>query len=78
MCENLIVDGLSIENLVSTLMWSEEPHGSTWVHRQALHFMREEFAVICRSPLLFDLSKHYLIQALQSPFLQVRASMLLK
>ncbi|KAG0710884.1 Vacuolar protein sorting-associated protein 11 [Chionoecetes opilio] len=26
------------------LRWSGEAHGSAWVHRQALHYLREEFA----------------------------------
>ena len=70
-CEDIIADSLGAENLVSTLVWSEEAHGSPWVHRQALHYLREEFTTICHSPLLYDLSKHYLMQAIKSEFLQV-------
>ncbi|WAR20178.1 BTBD7-like protein [Mya arenaria] len=42
-CEDVMVEQLSVENLVSVLAWSEEPHGSPWVLRHALHYLREEF-----------------------------------
>lgn len=70
-CEDIIADTISVENLVPILHWSSEAHGSQWVHRQALHFLKEEFLNIVHSPVLFDLSKQYLIQAIRSDFLQV-------
>lgn len=70
-CEDIIVERLSAENLLCTLAWSEEAHGSAWVQHQALHFLREEFSSLSRSPLLYDLSRHYLLQAIKSDFLQV-------
>lgn len=42
----MIVESLSLDNLVSILRWSGEAHGSAWVHRQALHFLREEFSQV--------------------------------
>ncbi|ELT87685.1 hypothetical protein CAPTEDRAFT_22921, partial [Capitella teleta] len=69
-CEDIIVERLSAENLLCTLAWSEEAHGSAWVQHQALHFLREEFSSLSRSPLLYDLSRHYLLQAIKSDFLQ--------
>ncbi|XP_064602149.1 LOW QUALITY PROTEIN: BTB/POZ domain-containing protein 7-like [Liolophura sinensis] len=69
-CEDIISDSINLENLTSILGWSSEAHGSKWVHRQAIHFLREEFLQIAHSPILFDLSKEYLIQALRSDFLQ--------
>lgn len=45
-CEDLIVESVSLDNLVSVLRWSGEAHGSAWVHRQALHFLREEFSQV--------------------------------
>lgn len=50
-CEDLIVESLSLENLVSVLQWSKQSHGSSWVKRQALHYLREEFSQVC--PILF-------------------------
>lgn len=70
-CEDIIVESLSFDNLVSVLRWSDQPHGSEWVRRQALHFLREEFSVIAASPVLYDLDKVHLVQILQSDFLQV-------
>lgn len=71
-CEDIIVASLTVDNLVSVLNWSGEPHGSPWVLRQALHFLREEFLQIVNSPVLFELSKNHLLEALSSDFLQVR------
>ena len=70
-CEDIIIEGLTLENLVAILNWGLEPHGSLWVHRQALHFLREEFIQVVHSSVLYDLSKDYLVQALHSDFLQV-------
>ena len=69
-CEDLIVESLSLENLVSVLRWSRESHGSAWVHRQALHFLREEFSQVAQSGVLLELDKGTLIEALASDFLQ--------
>ena len=62
---------MAIDNLLSTLSWSREPHGSTWVYRQAQHYLREEFVNIARSPALFDLPRDHLLDAVQSDCLQV-------
>lgn len=72
-CEDIIAEGLSLDNLVSILSWSSEPHGSQWVHNQALHFIREEFLQILHSSVLMELSREYLKEALSSDFLQVRS-----
>ncbi|ESO97990.1 hypothetical protein LOTGIDRAFT_92273, partial [Lottia gigantea] len=69
-CEDMIVESINTENLVSILSWSSEAHGSMWVHRQALHYLTEEYLQIAHSPVLFELSKNYLIEALSSDFLQ--------
>ena len=42
-CEDIIIDNLSPDCLMSVLAWSSEPHGSPWVHRQALAYLTEEF-----------------------------------
>ncbi|XP_076037996.1 BTB/POZ domain-containing protein 7 isoform X2 [Oratosquilla oratoria] len=69
-CEDLIVESLIVDNLVSVLRWSGEAHGSAWVHRQALHFLREEFSQVAQSGVLLELDKGTLLEALQSDFLQ--------
>lgn len=42
-CEDIIIDNLTADNLITVLNWSAEPHGSKWVHRQAMAFLTEEF-----------------------------------
>ncbi|KAK7863556.1 hypothetical protein R5R35_011180 [Gryllus longicercus] len=69
-CEDLILEWLSLETLPAVLRWGSQPHGSAWVHRQALHFLREEFQAVAQSPVLHQLDKAHLIDALQSHFLQ--------
>jgi BTB/POZ domain-containing protein 7 len=69
-CEDVIVDHLTLDNLPQVLRWSELPHGSPWVRRQALQLLREEFSAIAQAPVLLELDKSHLIEALQSDFLQ--------
>lgn len=70
-CEDLILEYLNIDTLATVLHWSCQPHGSAWVHRQALHFLREEFQPVAQSPVLHQLDKAHIIEVLQSSFLQV-------
>lgn len=69
-CEDLILEWLTLESLPMVLKWGSQPHGSSWVHRQACHYLREEFSAIAVSPILHLLDKSQLIDALQSNFLQ--------
>ncbi|XP_054270388.1 BTB/POZ domain-containing protein 7 [Macrosteles quadrilineatus] len=69
-CEDVILEWLTIESLPGVLRWGSQPHGSAWVHRQAKHFLREEFTAITQSPVLHQLDKAHLIEALNSHFLQ--------
>lgn len=69
-CEDLILEWLTLDTLPQVLKWGQQPHGSAWVHRQACHFLREEFSSIVSSPVLHLLDKQQLIGALQSNFLQ--------
>lgn len=69
-CEDLILEWLTLETLPQVLKWGNQPHGSAWVHRQACHFLREEFSAIVASPILHQLDKTQLMNALQSNFLQ--------
>ncbi|CAH1153456.1 unnamed protein product [Phaedon cochleariae] len=69
-CEDLVLEWLALETLPAVLQWARQPHGSAWVHRQALHFLREEFQPIAQSSVLHQLDKIHLIEVLRSPFLQ--------
>lgn len=69
-CEDVLVDHLCLDNLPAMLRWSELPHGSPWVRRQALQLLREEFSSIAQASVLLELDKAHLIEALQSDFLQ--------
>lgn len=70
-CEDIIIEWLSLNSLPTVLRWASQPHGSNWVYRQALHFLREEFHLVAQSPVLFQLDKKHLISVLKSNFLQV-------
>lgn len=69
-CEDVILEWLTIDSLPGVLRWGSQPHGSAWVYRQAKHFLREEFAQIAQSNVLYQLDKVHLIDALNSHFLQ--------
>lgn len=71
-CEDIIVESLSLDSLVPILKWSSQPYGSKWVHRQAMHFLCEEFSQVVTSNVLYELSKEHLLSAIQSDYLQVR------
>lgn len=70
-CEDIVVDSLTVDSLISILQWSAEAYGSSWVHRQALHFLKEEFIHFGQSQALYDLSKEYLLETVGSDFVQV-------
>lgn len=69
-CEDLILEWLTHESLSTVLRWGSQPHGSAWVHRQALHYLREEFQTISSSLVLYQLDHSHLAHVLQSHFLQ--------
>lgn len=69
-CEDIIIDKLTADTLMSVLSWSAEPHGSQWVHRQAMSFLTEEFSQIANVPVLLDMSKEFLKYVVSSDYLQ--------
>ncbi|KAL1131208.1 hypothetical protein AAG570_010826 [Ranatra chinensis] len=69
-CEDIILEWLTVDSLPGVLRWASEPHGSAWVLRQARHLLREEFTQVAHSPVLHQLDKSHLIDALSSHFLQ--------
>uniref|UniRef100_A0A3P9HHR3 BTB (POZ) domain containing 7 n=1 Tax=Oryzias latipes TaxID=8090 RepID=A0A3P9HHR3_ORYLA len=77
-CEDIIVESLSLETLVPILKWSSQPYGSKWIHRQAMHFLCEEFSQIVSSDVLYELGKEHLLSAIQSDYLQASEQDILK
>lgn len=71
-CEDIVVESISLESLISILKWSSQPYGSKWVHRQAVHFLCEEFSQVMTSDVLYELTKDQLLTVIQSDYLQVR------
>lgn len=70
-CEDIIAESISLDTLIAILKWSSQPYGSKWVHRQALHFLCEEFTQVMTSEVFYELSKDHLLTAIQSDYLQV-------
>ncbi|XP_069008313.1 BTB/POZ domain-containing protein 7 [Embiotoca jacksoni] len=77
-CEDIVVESLSLDSLVPILKWSSQPYGSKWVHRQAMHFLCEEFSQVVTSDVLYELSKEHLLSAIQSDYLQASEQDILK
>lgn len=71
-CEDIVLESLALDSLVPILKWSSQPYGSKWVHRQAMHFLCEEFSQVVSSDVLYELGKEHLLSAIQSDYLQVR------
>uniref|UniRef100_A0A3Q2ZT58 BTB (POZ) domain containing 7 n=1 Tax=Kryptolebias marmoratus TaxID=37003 RepID=A0A3Q2ZT58_KRYMA len=77
-CEDIVVESLSLDSLVPILKWSSQPYGSKWVHRQAMHFLCEEFSQVVTSDVLYELGKEHLLSAIQSDYLQASEQDILK
>ncbi|GAA6109222.1 BTB/POZ domain-containing protein 7-like isoform X1 [Tachysurus ichikawai] len=77
-CEDIIVESISLDSLISILKWSSQPYGSKWVHRQAMHFLCEEFSQVMTSDVLCELTKDQLLIAIQSDYLQASEQDILK
>lgn len=77
-CEDIIVESLCLDSLVPILKWSSQPYGSKWVHRQAMHFLCEEFCQVVASDVLYELGKEHLLSAIQSDYLQASEQDILK
>ncbi|KAM7164685.1 BTB/POZ domain-containing protein 7 isoform 2-T5 [Macrochelys suwanniensis] len=77
-CEDIIAESISLDTLIAILKWSSQPYGSKWVHRQALHFLCEEFIQVITSDVFYELSKDHLLTAIQSDYLQASEQDILK
>ena len=71
-CEQIIVENINQLSLLGILEWSSQPHGSQYIYRQSLQYLREEFMSICKVPsILCNLPKRFLVAAIKSDYLQV-------
>ncbi|XP_067848040.1 BTB/POZ domain-containing protein 7 [Heptranchias perlo] len=77
-CEDIVMESISLDTLISILKWSSQPYGSKWVYRQALNFLCEEFTSVMISDVFFELSKDHLLTVLQSDYLQASEQDILK
>ncbi|XP_067894850.1 BTB/POZ domain-containing protein 7 isoform X2 [Heterodontus francisci] len=77
-CEDIVMESISLDTLISILKWSSQPYGSKWVYRQALNFLCEEFTSVMISDVFFELSKDHLPSVLQSDYLQASEQDILK
>lgn len=70
-CEDLIVELMTVENIVPVLNWSQQAHASQWVRRQAMNFLKEDFALVACVPYtLSQLPADTLSEVLDSDFVQ--------
>ncbi|XP_064195634.1 BTB/POZ domain-containing protein 7-like isoform X1 [Anguilla rostrata] len=77
-CEDIVAESISLDSIVAILRWSSQPYGSKWVHRQALHFLCEEFSQVMASDTLYELAQEHLLDAIQSDYLQASEQDVLK
>lgn len=77
-CEDIIAESISLETVLAILKWSSQPYGSKWVHRQALHFLCEEFTQVMTSDVFYELTKDHLLTIIQSDYLQASEQEILK
>jgi hypothetical protein len=71
--EDIIVEQLTYESLPAVLKWASQSHGSGWVRRQAMIFLREEFHNFSGTNGFLELDRNILLEAIQSDFLQVKS-----
>ncbi|XP_045456029.1 BTB/POZ domain-containing protein 7, partial [Melitaea cinxia] len=69
-CEDAMARALNADTLPHILRWSQAPHASAWLHRQAMRFLRDEFPAAMAAGAAGRLPRGALAAALGSPFLQ--------
>lgn len=78
-CEDLLMQLMSVENVVRILDWSQNAHGSAWISRQAWQFLEEEFfEVASKMEVLGSLSQDTIVRLLRSDFTQASESEVLQ
>lgn len=68
--EDIITESLTHESLPQILRWSSQSHGSSFVRRQALMYVQEEYASLISTPSFLELDKATILEVVQSDFLQ--------
>ena len=78
-CEDLLMQLMSVDNVVTILNWSLNAHGSAWISRQALQFLEEEFFNVSnKMEVLGSLSQSTIVRLLKSDFTQASESEVLQ
>lgn len=68
--EDKIVDALSCATVLPVLQWAERDHGSSYVSRKCMTFVRENFLHLSNTGVLTGLTTEEMIQLLQDDYLQ--------
>jgi len=78
-CEDLLMQLMSVDNVVTILNWSLNAHGSAWISRQTLQFLEEEFFNVSnKMEVLGSLSQSTIVRLLKSDFTQASESEVLQ
>jgi BTB/POZ domain-containing protein 7 len=79
-CEDLLMQVMSMSNVTAILDWSLEPHGSSWIGRQAYQFLEEEFFNVSNNQdhVLGSLNAGTMVRILKSDFTQASESEVLQ
>nr|CAB3226443.1 BTB/POZ domain-containing protein 7-like [Phallusia mammillata] len=67
-CENALVDMLSVSNVTSILRWSSQPHGSKWLRRQTIRYIRDNFLQLSSSGVLNSMTCSEMSEIIRSDF----------
>jgi len=71
-CEDLLVDSISLDNIISLIKWAKESHGSNYVYRNCIVYLREDFSSFSSSPGFYELDRHTFCELISSDFVQVQ------
>ena len=78
-CEDMLMQLLTVDNVVRILQWSLKAHGSAWIARQASQFLEEEFFNVANNiDVLGSLSQNTIVRLLKSDFTQASESEVLQ
>ena len=78
-CEDMLMQLMSVDNVVTILNWSLKSHGSAWISRQALQFLEDEFFNVAnKMEVLGSLSQSTIVRLLKSDFTQASESEVLQ
>ena len=79
-CEDMLMQLMSIDNVVQILSWSLNSHGSAWVGRQAQQYLEEEFfnVALHHCGVLASLNQETIVRILKSDFTQGSESEILQ